>query len=293
VTLAVDHRYRSPLLAVHDVACSAPHGACSGEEAASADEIAIVRRGVFRKRGPDGDHLIDPTRVAIFRRGRPYVVDHPGRGGDHCTVLTFAPVVLRRVFDAARSGSASPFSALPPAIPADRTLLLAFHRLLTALRWSPPDDLLIDDTAMLALSAFRDMAERYAARSVRRRQGRDRIGPAVRTLLAERYKERISIGGLASELAVSPFHLCRSFRSATGMTIHRYLTALRMTAALEMIGDYRGNLAQLALELGYSSHSHFATVFRSHFSISPSVAADGERFLALRKNLKAAPSALR
>jgi AraC-like DNA-binding protein len=66
-----------------------------------------------------------------------------------------------------------------------------------------------------------------------------------------------------------------------------------MAAALERVGDHRNNLTQLALDLGYSSHSHFTTAFRAYFALPPSTAAASERFLAVRKKLKARNSPMR
>lgn len=284
MTVSVSHHYHSPLVDVHDFACSAPAGHCSGEEVAVADEIAFVRQGVFVKRAADGRHLLDPTRVAVFRRNQPYRVDHPGEHGDHSTVLTFAAGPLHEAMTGFSRNAASPFAALPSAIPVNRELLLAFHGLLGALRLTPVDDLLVDERAMRALDAFRDAAAEAGPSPARPGRENGRVEQA-RSLLSERWSSRLTLAALAAELGVSPYHLCRKFRAATGTTIHRYVTTLRMAAALERLSDYRDNLAQLALELGYASHSHFTTAFRSHFGLPPTAA--GRRLHGLRKNPEA------
>lgn len=286
VTLSVSHRYRSPLVDIHDFACSAPAGHCSGEEAAAADEIAIVRRGVFVKHAADGKHVIDPTRVAVFRQNQPYLVDHPGEHGDHSTVLAFAPDVLQAAMADPAADGASTFATLPSAIPVDRELLLAFHRLLVALHQQPVDELLVDECALQALDAFHTAVMKVVHRRQQSGTENDMAARAC-TLLAERWSSRLTLDRLASDIGVSPFHLCRRFRAATGTTIHRYLTTLRMAAALERLGDYRNDLARLALDLGYSSHSHFTTTFSAWFGLPPSAAAAGRRFPVERKNPEA------
>jgi AraC family transcriptional regulator len=39
---------------------------------------------------------------------------------------------------------------------------------------------------------------------------------------------------------------------------------------LERLRDARGDLTGIALDLGYSSHSHFTFAFRRHFGYAPS-----------------------
>jgi AraC-like DNA-binding protein len=68
----------------------------------------------------------------------------------------------------------------------------------------------------------------------------------------------------------SPFHLARVFRERAGVPVHRYLTRLRLRAALERLSDGADDLTALALDLGFSSHSHFTDAFRREFGRSPS-----------------------
>ena len=72
---------------------------------------------------------------------------------------------------------------------------------------------------------------------------------------------------------MSPFRLCRAFRAATGTTLHRHLTDLRLVAALEHLPEYRDRLTALALDLGFSSHSHFTHAFREYYGKAPATIA--------------------
>ena len=91
----------------------------------------------------------------------------------------------------------------------------------------------------------------------------------AQVLIAGMFTSRVTLEMLADELGVSPFRLCRAFRQATGGTLHQHLTDLRLAAALEKLPEYRERLTDLALDLGFSSHSHFSHAFRSHFGRSP------------------------
>lgn len=78
---------------------------------------------------------------------------------------------------------------------------------------------------------------------------------------------------IARLIGVSPFHLARAFRAATGFTLHAYRTRLRMGLALDALArDDGADFSQLALDLGYAHHSHFSSVFRRAYGMSPRVA---------------------
>ena len=92
----------------------------------------------------------------------------------------------------------------------------------------------------------------------------------VKRLIAADLAASPTLGELAASAACSPFDLCRSFRSATGMTISEYRSSLRMRTSLAMLRNCRKDLAEIALDLGFSSHSHFTARFRTHFGMTPS-----------------------
>ena len=92
---------------------------------------------------------------------------------------------------------------------------------------------------------------------------------ACRAHLAAHLGAPLSLTRLARDLGVSPFHLARVFRRETGTTVHATRHALRLRTSLERItaGD---DLARVAVELGYASHSHFTARFRRTFGATPS-----------------------
>jgi AraC-like DNA-binding protein len=94
---------------------------------------------------------------------------------------------------------------------------------------------------------------------------------------------------LARRVGASPFHLARVFREETGLPIHRYLVHLRLALAWDRLLDGDESLSTIAHAVGFSSHSHFSTVFRRVFARSPSSLRRGSpgRMRELGKNLKA------
>ena len=67
----------------------------------------------------------------------------------------------------------------------------------------------------------------------------------------------------------SAFHLSRTFSAATGMTIPQYLRQLRMERAAKLLRSGKFNVTQTALEVGYSSLSHFSHAFHETFGCCP------------------------
>jgi AraC-like DNA-binding protein len=96
----------------------------------------------------------------------------------------------------------------------------------------------------------------------------------ARTLLASQFASTISLAGLAQQVGVSSAYLSRAFRAATGETLHAFREDLRLRRSLDLLPDARGDFTRVALELGYSSHSHFTSRFRRHFGITPSEFVD-------------------
>lgn len=92
----------------------------------------------------------------------------------------------------------------------------------------------------------------------------------VEAILSARLDQRLLLADLATAAGVSAFHLCRAFRRQTGVSLHQYRRRLRLLAALEPVCDARRRLVDVALDAGFSSHSHFTSAFHSEFGWSPS-----------------------
>lgn len=261
--------YRTGRLKIlqHDCDCSAGHG--ESEEASRSDEIAFVQRGVFQKRSRDANVTLDPTRIAIFRKNEPYRITHPVEGGDRSIVVEFDPAELSTAFAAEEDASGTLLHRVPAMLPATPPLIILTARLYRIARTTAPDGLLIEETAYAILDELSASASRVHRSSGTVRPEKP-CALNVAAHVSSRYRSTLSVDGIASALNVSAFHLCHSFREATGTTIHRYITTLRMSEAVRRVRDYRNNLTELALDLGYSSHSHFSATFRRYFGITPS-----------------------
>jgi AraC-like DNA-binding protein len=100
---------------------------------------------------------------------------------------------------------------------------------------------------------------------------RDRsLAEDAKVAVGKIFHRHVPLSEIAASLGVSVFRLCRAFRRATGSTLHEFRNRLRLAASLERIGRRSVDLTDVALDLGYSSHSHFTAAFRREFGVTPS-----------------------
>ena len=76
-----------------------------------------------------------------------------------------------------------------------------------------------------------------------------------------------AISGVAG---LSKYHLGKAFRQATGVSLHGYVLERRMRRAEKLLVKSDLPLAALAEAAGFSSQSHFTSVFSTRAGITPS-----------------------
>jgi AraC family transcriptional regulator len=275
--LAFRSLYDSPIVRVRDYSCRHRRGGPAAEEHSDNSDIVLIRRGVFCKHVGLRSVTADVNQALFFAKGSTYRVSHPADCGDRGTVFTLSPRVLNDIlsgFDPAiddRPDQPFPFVSGP----CDPGVFWRHHELVQRLEATESEPLWADVAALQLVS---DVLEAAFARHVlprkHRRNGTDADhadrAEAAKTYLASRLCERITLDDVARAVHASPFHLARIFQQRTSVPVHRYLTRLRLRASLERLADGANDLTALALELGFSSHSHFADAFRREFGRTPS-----------------------
>jgi AraC family transcriptional regulator len=76
---------------------------------------------------------------------------------------------------------------------------------------------------------------------------------------------------LGKRVGCSPFYLSRTFSQELGVTIPQYLRQLRMERAAELLRSGKFNVTEAALEVGYSSMSHFSQAFCQTMGCCPNL----------------------
>jgi len=93
-----------------------------------------------------------------------------------------------------------------------------------------------------------------------KRLARERV-ERVTAMLRQNLCEPPGLEEIGRRAGCSPFHLSRTFSRETGLTIPQYLRKLRMERAAELLKSGKYNVTEAALEVGYSSLSHFSQAF--------------------------------
>jgi len=81
---------------------------------------------------------------------------------------------------------------------------------------------------------------------------------------------QLSLQSLAEESGYSRVHFIRMFRASTGQSPHNYLLNMRVERARELLSNPALSLTEIALDCGFSSHSHMTRVFRQFLGVTPS-----------------------
>jgi AraC-like DNA-binding protein len=208
--------------------------------------VGLVRRGARL--------VATPNDVVFYRPHETYERSLRDARGDVSLFIAPAPELLD-----------------PPASPAgsvDAPTFLLARRLA---RHLDAGALCVEETAVELVRRALAAPARRSGRRPGTRHGRAGLTEDAKDLLVARLDRPLSLGELAGELHVSPFHLTRVFRECTGRTLTAYLHDLRLRAAVDRLdGDPAAPLARVAADLGYCTPSHFTDRFRAAFGVPPS-----------------------
>lgn len=232
--------------------------------------------------------LVWPGERARMRRGAPALT--------RCTMVGLEPATIVRAHVGwAGARGSSIFAAPDGFVPLTAAALFECHRLRLAMAADGTTD------EPLALDAASEVfppedasereggAEECVAALVRelvagQPPARDRRSDATsrpieaHRVLVERAQAILAsspdaphpLADVARAIGASPFHLAHVFQAEVGMAVHKYLVRLRLIASLGPLSAGVANLSRLAIELGFSHHSHFTAAFRRTFGRPPS-----------------------
>ncbi len=96
----------------------------------------------------------------------------------------------------------------------------------------------------------------------------------VKDFIEEQLAEDLTIADLAAVVHMSPFHFARTFKTATGLPPHRYLTQRRMERAKFLLSVTRLTVAEVAYRVGFENKSHFSAQFRKATGTTPKAYRD-------------------
>jgi AraC-like DNA-binding protein len=180
--------------------------------------------------------------------------------------------------------------ALAPITPSQFMAQRRIHETLS--KNADLSDLAFDEYLARLVQSVITNADSYWQERTRRTSSARPVGDRHRREVVEAVKERLakeywinhSLGELARSTHCSISKLVRIFRVETGLSLHAYQQQVRIRMSLQLLKESSGDLGDTAEQLGFANHSHFTTVFRRQFGMTPSEyrRAIGMRALTIR-----------
>ena len=257
-------------LTLRNVQCTGTCRHRSAEECASATQLVFPYRGLYLRHLGKDQAVADANHVLFFNAQEGYQVSHPVEGGDACLSLSLDEALLAELAPKAllQEGADASFRAQSQRIDARAQALVALLRHALDNGTIEP----LEAEALVLTLVCRSLGPRnIAARSpglLASTHARRRLADRVKVLLASDLSRRWTLAEIGKHIGSSPVYLTQVFRQVEGVPLYRYQLQLRLARALDLIGRSH-DLAALAAELGFSSHSHFASAFRQAFGRSP------------------------
>jgi AraC family transcriptional regulator len=81
----------------------------------------------------------------------------------------------------------------------------------------------------------------------------------------------IKLEDLAKVVGISPYYFCRLFKQSVGVAPYRYVIQQRVERAKQLLKNAELVIADVALQCGFASQSHFTKHFRQFTGITPRV----------------------
>lgn len=74
---------------------------------------------------------------------------------------------------------------------------------------------------------------------------------------------------LTEDVGISRAQLHRKMKEITGISTGEFIRNLRLEQAERLIKEGRINITQIAYAVGFNNQTHFSTVFKKHFGMTP------------------------
>ena len=90
----------------------------------------------------------------------------------------------------------------------------------------------------------------------------------IKKYIKDNREDKLGLNEIARKFFMSPYYLSHYFKKKTGFTLAQYITNQKLSEAKALLKKGY-SVAEVALRLSYSSDSHFISVFKRNFGITP------------------------
>ncbi len=264
--------FSTPTVSVGAFRCPVHHPSFRDSGPAQHHIVVFPRTGVWIRHAGSRAFAADPGVVSIYNAGQEYTREPIHPEGDRCDWFGLSHEAARDVARAADRrapvDSRRPFRFEYAA--SDARLYCRQRILFDRLVAGISDPFEVEEEVLTIVSSVLRCASRERALPARLSKAHREVAQHARAELVREATTSMSLSAFASRIGVSPWHLCRVFRAATGLSLHAFRLELRLRLALERLETPSADLSRLAHELGFSSHSHFTAAMRGRLGRTPS-----------------------
>jgi AraC-like DNA-binding protein len=268
------------MLTIRHVECRPTNQNCGEVEHSDADVVVLPLRGAFMKHLCGKKLLAEPSQAVFFAAGRPYRVSHEVATRDDSLVLEFSPDVLQEVL--ANTTATDNFFSIETNSLLSAHTIAARTLLWWRLKYQLAEPIEVEEISLgLISSAF---IAAHNKRKIYTRSHRSGQVESARVVLLQNPEQKWTLSDLSKKVDCSPYHLTRMFREELGIPLHQYQLRMRISNSINSLLDTNDDVTTIALDSGFSSHSHFTSAFRQTVGISPTEFRRSANFQR-RKNL--------
>lgn len=91
----------------------------------------------------------------------------------------------------------------------------------------------------------------------------------ISAFVQDHLAERLTLTDVAGNINMSKEHLCRIFKSQTGMTVLEYIQREQLRHAKMLLQNPSFSIKEIAYQLGFANPSHFNRLFKKYTQITP------------------------
>jgi AraC-like DNA-binding protein len=252
-------------VSVWDVVC---RGTCrhkSAEECVAATHLVFPYRGIYLHHVGKVEAVAEANQVVFINEDEPYQVSHPVAGGDSSLSVEVSREMLLELAPVHYLQAKGTTAFNRPRLRIDGRAQALTALLRHSLTRGVIETLEAETLALtLARRALGERTSHAAAGSF----GRQKLVDRTKIVLASDLGRRWTLSEIAVQVGVSPVYLTQVFQQVEGLPLYRYQLQLRLARSLDLLGKYE-DLTGLALDLGFSSHSHFSATFKQAYGRTP------------------------
>jgi AraC family transcriptional regulator len=167
-------------------------------------------------------------------------------------------------------------SRAPPVFTEDARVAALVREMYVEAKAGCPCGRLFGESLSLALLSY--LARNYTERRLTI-EVNARLSPVqkqrVLHFIRENLNTDVAVSDLAACIGVSSDHFFRIFKASFGISPYRFVMQERVAKAKVMLEESRKEIGEIAVEVGFPSHSHFTKIFHKMTGATPSQFREG------------------